>query len=540
MTAASATHNDPRIPGPAQCVIRDLLDFRAKERPDATYAVFENGERWTYRELLEKVKATAEALQRLGVKHGDRVLVWLLTGPTCLKVWFAINYLGATFVPINTAYKGRLLEHVVRNSGAKVGIVHAQLAGRLNDIDTCSLQTLVCMLGEPEPVRGCTVLAEHALAGDGAKLRPPERPVAPWDEHAIIFTSGTTGPSKGVIMSYTHIYSTGEGFWYLDETDRMLVNLPMFHIGGTLFCHMALVRGGSIAMVEAFQTDKFWPTIKTLGVTFLYLLGVMASFVMKREDTGDEKNSPLRHFGAIPLSEEAIAFGERYGCTAYSVFNMTEVSCPLVTQADPKVPNTCGRPRQGVEARIVDDNDCEVARGETGELVLRTDRPWAMNSGYNGDAEATARAWRNGWFHTGDGFRQDQDGNFFFVDRIKDAIRRRGENISSMEVEADILMHPAIREAAVVAARSDISEDEVLAAISFAPGRSVEPAELIEFLKPRMPHFMIPRYIRILDNLPRTPTQKVQKHLIRADGVTADTWDREKAGIIIKRDKLNA
>lgn len=194
----------------------------------------------------------------------------------------------------------------------------------------------------------------------------------------------------------------------------------------------------------------------------------------------------------------------------------------------------------GVEVRIVDDNDCEVARGETGELVVRTDRPWAMHSGYNGDAEATARAWRNGWLHTGDGFRQDQDGNFFFVDRIKDAIRRRGENISSMEVEADILMHPAIREAAVVAARSDISEDEVLAAISFAPERSVEPAELIEFLKPRMPHFMIPRYIRILENLPRTPTQKVQKHLIRADGVTADTWDREKAGIIIKRDKLNA
>jgi crotonobetaine/carnitine-CoA ligase len=270
----------------------------------------------------------------------------------------------------------------------------------------------------------------------------------------------------------------------------------------------------------------------------MYLLGVMAAFVMKRQETGEEGGTTLRHFGAIPLSEEAIAFGERYGCTAYSVFNMTEISCPLVTEANPKLPNTCGKPRPGVHVRLVDQNDCEVERGTTGELIVRTDRPWAMNSGYNGDHEATARAWRNGWFHTGDAFRQDEDGNFFFVDRIKDTIRRRGENISSMEVEADLCLHPAIREAAAVAVKSDVSEDEVLVAVSFAPGRSVEPTDLIEFLKPRMSHFMIPRYIRIMDNLPRTPTQKVQKHLIRAEGITADTWDREQAGIVIKREKL--
>ncbi len=533
-------HHDPRVPTAEQCVVRTLLHRRAEERPDAIYAMFDGGESWTYRQMLDEVLPVAQGLQALGVRQNDRVLVWLPTGAMCLKVWYAINYLGATFVPINTAYKGRLLEHVVHNSGATVGVVHASLAGRLNDINRANLTTIVAVLGDPVPVAGCAVHGAEALAGTPAKLQPLARPIEPWDEQTIIFTSGTTGASKGVMMSYIHMLSTGEGFWYLDETDRMLVNLPMFHIGGTIFCHVALARGGSIAMVESFQTEKFWSSIKTLGVTYLYLLGVMAGFVMKREDTGEERDTPLRHFGAIPLSEEAIAFGERYGCTAYSVFNMTEISCPLVTEANPKVPNTCGKPRKGLEVRIVDENDCEVPVGTSGELIVRTDRPWAMNSGYNGDAEATARAWRNGWFHTGDGFRQDEDGNFFFVDRIKDAIRRRGENISSMEVEADVCLHPAIREAAAVAVKSEISEDEVLVAISFAPGRSVEAAELIEFLKPRMPHFMIPRYIRVMDNLPRTPTQKVQKHIIRSEGVTPDTWDRDKAGIVIKRERLGA
>jgi len=531
-------HHDSRIPSADHCVVRNLIELRAQERPERVYAVFDGGETWTYRRLRDEVLPVARGLQELGVKQGDRVLVWLPTGATCLKVWFAINYLGATFVPINTAYRGRLLEHVVRNCGARVGVVHASLAERLNEVDRCNLETIVCLLGAPVAVEGCSVHGGEALAGDPACLEPPARPVEPWDEQTIIFTSGTTGASKGVIMSYVHMLSTGEGFWYLDETDRMLVNLPMFHIGGTIFCHVALVRGGSIAMVEAFQTERFWTVINSLGVTYLYLLGVMAAFVMKREETGEEQGTTLRHFGAIPLSEEAIAFGERYGCTAYSVFNMTEISCALVTEANPKVPNTCGKPRPGVEVRLVDEHDRAVPPGTTGELIVRTDRPWAMNSGYNGDAEATARAWRNGWFHTGDAFRQDEDGNFFFVDRIKDAIRRRGENISSMEVEADVCLHPAIREAAAVAVKSDVSEDEVLVAVSFAPGRAVEPADLIEFLKPRMSHFMIPRYIRIMDSLPRTPTQKVQKHIIRADGITADTWDREKAGIVIKREKL--
>jgi carnitine-CoA ligase len=187
---------------------------------------------------------------------------------------------------------------------------------------------------------------------------------------------------------------------------------------------------------------------------------------------------------------------------------------------------------------VVDENDCEVGVGVVGELIVRTDRPWAMNHGYHRNPEATAIAWRNGWFHTGDAFRFDATGNFFFVDRMKDAIRRRGENISSFEVEAEVCAHPAIREAAAVAVKSEISEDEVLVVVSTAPGQSLDPATLFEFLRPHMPFFMLPRFIRFIDELPKTPTQKIQKHILRNEGVTSDTWDREQAGIQIKRESF--
>ncbi|MBT6276330.1 MAG: AMP-binding protein, partial [Chromatiales bacterium] len=195
--------------------------------------------------------------------------------------------------------------------------------------------------------------------------------------------------------------------------------------------------------------------------------------------------------------------------------------------------------RGGVDLRIVDEHDCEVPIGTVGELIVRTDAPWAMNAGYNRSPEATADAWRNGWFHTGDAFRCDDDGFYYFVDRIKDAIRRRGENISSFEVEAEVQLHPAVREVAAIGVPSPGGEDEVMIVVAVVDGQHLDPAELIGKLRGRMAHFMVPRYIRTVTELPKTPTQKVQKHLLKADGVTADTWDREAAGISVKRERID-
>jgi len=526
------------MPSAEDCVIRNLVDRRAAERPDDVFAVFQDGTRWTHAELRGHVIRAARALQDLGVAQGDHVLVWLPNGPDCLKVWFAINYLGAVYVPINLAYRGGILEHVVALSDAAVGIVHGDLVERLAGVDRAGLKTLVVVRDKGVDLPG---LARHdaaCLNDAAADVGAPARPIQPWDTQSIIFTSGTTGPSKGVLSSYAHLFASGQGFPLATGADRHLISLPLFHAGGTIPIHIMLSRGGSIALIDGFSTDSFWDTIARTGTTTLILLGVMAGFLMKRPEPAGNTTA-LRWVTALPLDEDAIAFGRRFGVTVMTTFNMTEVSCPLLSEPDPTVVSSCGRPRAGVEARVVDENDCEVPVGAVGELIVRTDLPWAMNHGYHKNPEATAKAWRNGWFHTGDGFRVDDEGNFFFVDRIKDAIRRRGENISSFEVETEVCAYPAVREAAAVAVASDIAEDEVLVAVSLAEGQTLDPVALIEFLRPRLAHFMIPRYIRVLDDLPKTPTQKVQKHILRGAGVTADTWDREKAGIVVRRERLS-
>ena len=329
-----------------------------------------------------------------------------------------------------------------------------------------------------------------------------------------------------------------QSFPMLDENDCYLVYLPYFHVGGTLPVISMLNRCGTLGMGGDFVTEEFWPTVRATGATFTILLGVMSTFLAKRAPSPDDRNHTLRKAMMIPLPDDSRDFATRFDVTVWTLFNMTELNVPIVSDPDPLIIGTCGRQRPGNELRIVDAHDREVPDGTVGEMIIRSDAPWALNSGYFKSPEATVLAWRNGWFHTGDAFRRDADGNFFFVDRMKDAIRRRGENISSFEVEVEILAHPKIRECAVVAVPSELSEDDVLAIIAPAPGESVDPVELIDFLRPRLAHFMLPRYIRIMADLPRTPTQKVEKYILRQQGLTPDCWDREAAGVKVQREKI--
>ena len=264
----------------------------------------------------------------------------------------------------------------------------------------------------------------------------------------------------------------------------------------------------------------------------------MAVFLEKQALKQDDDDNPMRLVFMVPLSGDIAAFSKRFDLDVYTIFNMTEISSPIVSEPNPRQLGACGKVRSGVEVRLVDANDCEVPQGSTGEMIVRTDRPWGMNSGYYKNPEATAKAWRNGWFHTGDMFRRDKEGNFYFVDRAKDAIRRRGENISSFEVEADVMQFPSVREAAAVGVPSEMSEEDVLIAVAPVDGQTIDPAALIEFLRPRMAHFMIPRYVRVMSELPKTPTAKVRKNEIRNQGITPDTWDRDAAGIKVKMDRF--
>ena len=528
---------EPRMPPREKVITRELIDGHARDRPDKVFVRFEDGATWTYAELRERVVATAIGLQALGVKQGDFVLSWLPNGARTLTVWFALNYIGAVWMPLNTAYRGALLRHVVALSGARLMIADGRLLPRLAELGPTDLRQVVSVGTDMPAVPGTDVLPESVLDPVGGVLADLERPLQPWDTEAAICTSGTTGPSKAVLSSYLQLWFVAQAY-PVNAEDRILVNIPLFHTSGAGAVYRMLMHGGSIAIVESFSTATFWEAVRATGATFLTLIGAMTPFLMKQPTTPRDRDHTLRKVVMAPLVDEAAAFSARFGVTVHTAFNMTEACCPIFSDANPSKRGTCGRARRGVELRIVDEHDCEVPSGQVGELVMRTDMPWAMCSGYHRDPEATARAWRNGWFHSGDAFRCDGEGNYYFVDRLKDAIRRRGENISSFEVEAEICAHPDVREAAVVAAASGFNEDEVLAVVAPVAGRSLEPAALIGFLAGRLPHFMIPRYLRIVSELPKTPTHKVQKQLLRSEGVTEDTWDREKSGIVFKRQAL--
>lgn len=536
---AAAGHADPRVPPRESCVTRYLIDRWAAEKPDTIYVIFEDGTSWTYAELRQRVVRLAAGLQQLGVALGDHVALWMPSDRDALLAFHAVNYLGAVFVPFNTAYKGDLLAHVLDNSDAKLLICHAKLVDRLHPVARAKLEMLV-VAGEFEGVAPLPVTPWSEVAQCDCELAPPARPIEPWDSQSIIYTSGTTGPSKGVLSSYLHLYTNAgpDGWPFVRSDDRFLVNMPIFHIGGTGLPFSMLARGGSIALMENFSTDTFWQFVKDTRCSVIFLLGVMATFLLKREPAPEDRDHHVRFAFMVPLTENAGEFHRRFGIDVYSIFNMTEISTPTFTEPNPSKLGTCGKPRPGVEVRLVDENDCEVAVGAVGEMIVRTDRPWGMNSGYYKNPEATARAWRNGWFHTGDAFRRDAEGYFYFVDRVKDAIRRRGENISSFEVESQINAHAAVREAAVIGVPSQYSEDEVMAVIAPVEGREIDLDELVAFAADRLPYFMVPRYFRVMAELPKTPTSKVQKAKLREDGITSDTWDRESSGLRLKRERF--
>jgi crotonobetaine/carnitine-CoA ligase len=530
---------DPRMPAPERCVLAYQLEHWARERPGQTAVIFHDGESWSWQQTLDMTRRAANGLLRLGVSHGDHVLSWQPNSRQALLTWFGLNYLGAVYVPLNVAYKGLLLEHVVQLSDARLMVCHADLAPRLQDIQLGQLTDIVITGGECE-VAGARCHSESDFIVD-APLDGMPAPVAPWDTQYIIFTSGTTGPSKAVLSSYLQGYAMGpEAHPYVNDSDRSLVQMPLFHAGGTIYVIMTLAHGGSCFIDTHFKTTEFWDTIREHEITSICLVAAMIPFLLKLPPSDEDRNHSLKKGLCVPWNEDGRAVGERYGIEMRTCFNMTEVSGPLVSEPFPAKSGTCGQVRSGVEVRVVDENDCEVGPGVTGELILRTDRPWSLNHGYYKNPEATAAAWRNGWFHTGDGFQYDEDGYFYFVDRIKDSIRRRGENISSFEVENEVTAYAAVREAAAVAVPSEFGEDEVLIVVSAVAGEAVEPLDLFRFLEPRMAHFMLPRYIRVIDELPKTPTQKVMKHKLKELGITADTWDCEQAGIKIKREKIGA
>jgi crotonobetaine/carnitine-CoA ligase len=521
---------DPRMPLPQNCVLRDVLERHARATPDRCFVTFENGNFWTFAQLLAKTRQAAAALQKLGVRQDDKVLLWMPNGAEALRIWFAINYIGAVFVPINPVHRGRVLEHMIDNSGAQLMLAQASLIEGLECLQRVALRDVVSIGGLAKPIKGLTIHPAQVMDTHGCNPLQPARPIMPWDLQQVIYTSGTTGPSKGVMCSYLKAKMAEPAFDFLDANDRYLVNLPFFHVSGAAAVMDMLRRGGSVALVGPFSVSNFWSLARQSAATCCTLIGSMAQLLLNAADGPEDHQHGLRAVIILPLVASPEAFTKRFGCNVYTVFSMTEVASPIISSKNPTSAASCGRARTGVELRIVDENDCELAPGTIGELIVRSDIPWALSHGYLNSPQASAEAWRNGWFHTGDAFRCDEEGNYFFIDRMKDTIRRRGENISSFEVEVEVAAHPKVREVAAYAVPDPLGGDEVMVAVCLNEGAVLDWPELLNFLSLRMARFMVPRYLRRVHELPKTSTQKVQKLVLRAEGVTADTFDRVAAG----------
>jgi crotonobetaine/carnitine-CoA ligase len=535
---------DPRIPPREQVVLRYLVDRLADERPGQVFVRFTNGEEWTFAQLRDVTRRHAAGLRALGVQQGDHVLSFLPNCREAIAVWYGLNYLGAVYIPCNPNYKGNLLAHVVENAGASLCVTHSALADRLGEVPLATLTDVVQLGGEAVPVAGVASHPASVLTGtpvDDAALAL-ERPIEPWDTQGVLYTSGTTGASKGVLSSYMHAYAMfGPTTWpFVTADDRYMINLPLYHVGGTGLLNSMLLRGGSVSFVDRFQTEPFWQQVRDTSSTVVFLLGAMAAFLEAQPERPGDRDHPLRLVFMVPVVDDVPRFAERFGVEVRSIYNMTEICTPIVTGPTPTIPGTCGRLREGVEVRLLDEHDCEVPVGAVGEFCVRSDTPWSMNHGYHRMPEATAHAWRNGWFHTGDAGRLDADGNYYFVDRIKDAIRRRGESVSSLELEIELCAHPDVATAAAIGVPSEYAEEEILAVLVPAPGRTIDFPDVIAFLEPRVAYFMIPRYWRTVPELPMTPTAKVRKAVLREQGLTADTWDREAAGIVFKAERIGS
>jgi crotonobetaine/carnitine-CoA ligase len=520
-------------------LVPDCLEALARGKPDDVAVLFVDGPEWSWSELRRRVRDHAQALQALGVGRDEPVLSWLPNGPLAVLNLLALAELGAIYVPVNTGYRGEGLAHVIANSGARLMIAHGELVARLEPIDRARLETLLVIGAESPRLAGVRLLRADALAGDGARLQPPERPLAPWDTMMVVYTSGTTGPSKGVLSSFRHAHAAALGFRNVGPTDRNLTTLPMFHVGGVWGVLWAVFHGGSVVLAPHFRTQEFWSLVKRYRVTTTGLLGSMVDFLLGQPGVAGEREHGMASVLVAPYGPSALRFAERFGIDVYTEFNMSELAVPMFIGPNPRAVGTCGVAAPRTQLRLVDANDIEVPDGSVGELLVRMEEPWTISHGYHNDPAATARAWRNGWFHTGDLFRRDAEGHYYFIDRATDSIRRRGENISAFEVEAGLRRHPAIAEAAAVGVPAPGgSEQEVMAVVRLAEGARLAPAELLEFLRPLLAPHMLPRYVRFVSDFPRTPTQKIEKFRLRAQGLTTDSWDRERAGMQVRRDAL--
>lgn len=525
----------PHLRNEARWVLPEVLAHQAATRGGKTFVGMVDGSGLTYAEAEEQAGRVAGFLAGLGVMPGDTVAVMLPNGLDFVRVWLGLGRLGAIMVALNTDLKGGFLEHQLENAGAALAIVDAGLVERITDIAPrlTALRRLV--------VPGAGAGSPHTPLEGWRDAAPYDGPLPRAGDNAcIMYTSGTTGLSKGVLMPHGHGFVFGLGSidnFALTPEDRFYICLPLFHANALYMqLYAAMISGGSAVIRERFSASAWLDDIRRHRCTVTNSLGAVTAFVVAQPPRPDDRDHTLRLVGAAPNpADTELALRERFGIRdVISLYGMTEVNIPLYAEMGKPHPGTCGRVYDRYfEVEIRDpDTDIPVPRGQIGEIMVRPKAAFGFLSGYHRMPDKTVEAWRNLWFHTGDAAVMDEDGYVTFVDRIKDCIRRRGENVSSYEVETVLSRLEGVAEVAAYGVPSGVSgaEDEIMVAIVPMPGAVLTPDTVARYAERELPRYAQPRYIDIVESFPKTPTAKVQKAKLRERGVGPGVWDRTKAG----------
>jgi len=521
---------------PAERILSTILTRQAAQYGDRM--LFVSGDtRWSYAETASIAAASAARLMQAGLCAGDRVALMCSNRPEFLEIYLGCAWMGAVCVPINTALRGVQLSHILRNSTPKLLVIETQFMPAIETLESdVAPPELIWTIGEgaaPASVRGA--IAPLPALGEAV---PPAQ-VRPGDTVAILYTSGTTGPSKGVCCPQAQL------FWWgvysaralgIVEGDVLFTTLPLFHTNALNAFYQALLNGCTYVLEPKFSASGFWAAARKHRATVGYLLGAMAVMLLGQKPSEDDTAHSLRVAlgGGVPGQFHG-PFLARFGVPLLDGYGSTETNFVFASHIPSDRPGTMGYLAEGMEACIVDPDDAPLPDGEAGELLLRSREPFAFATGYFGMPEKTVEAWRNLWFHSGDRVVRDPDGHFRFVDRMKDSIRRRGENVSSWEVEQVLMKHPAIAACAAYPLPSELGEDEVAVAVQLEPGHALDPIDMVRHCEGRMAYFAVPRFVRVVTEMPLTENGKIKKVALREAGRTPDIWDRDAAGYKLRR-----
>ncbi|NSW73399.1 AMP-binding protein [bacterium] len=525
-------------------VLPKVLKKQSERNGTKDFLQFSYNNPLTYSEVNTLANQIANSLNKLGVKKGEKVSVYMPNSLELCLSWFGILKNGSIMVPINTAYVMDFLQYIIESSDSKILIIAEEYMDRLKNIDD-RIPLIENVIVWPREEKGSLNLMnykgkakiyswkEFVESGD---KNEPNVEITHLDHARLMYTSGTTGRSKGVVRPCAADYSSAMNYsLIMDITsdDIVFTCLPLFHSNAMVMgVYPAMIQGAKVVVEEKYSASNFWKWMKDFRITKFNLVGVMSYFMWNAPVVPEEKEHEVKLVLGSPAPHDIIEdFMERFDIKFMEGYGLTEVGqCTFMRPGEPFRIGSCGKESPGYEIKIVNpDTDEELPPDTPGELVLRPRIPNICLHYYHKMPEKTVSDFRNFWFHTGDLCRKDDDGYIFFMDRVKDYIRRRGENISSFEVENMVSSHPKINEAAAIAVKVDeegrYSEDEVMIVVVKENDENLDPKEIIEFLKPIMPKFMIPRFIRFRDTLPKTPTNRVQKAKLREEGVTGDTWD---------------